>query len=251
MGISVYFIGICTHVWWDEDTPALPPRVVLVNATEGSSVHPEIHAHVPTLRIAGQDILNMDSLIWPGTGGLIHEWRLNGARMRLENGTTVRERHSSFETCMPSLRAIMPNVGPPSKEAIEDENLRRAACIFDVTHGTLSAGTLREGGAVFGMLRTETEGSPRLSIRSFGSGLPKEIFLRDGAEITISNLGATEQHDGSHDFYLHYELAATIPTDPGIPAAPSSSCVVNKNPRPTWPPGFASVDVGCSNSAYP
>jgi hypothetical protein len=252
MGISFYFLGICTHVSWDEDPLVLPPRVVLVNAMEGSTVHPDIHAHVPTLRIAAQDILNMDALIWPGTGGPILEWQLNGARIRLENGTTARERHSSFDTCMPSLRELTPNVGPPSKEAVEDGNPRRASCIFDVTHGTLSAGTLRERGAVFSMLRTETDGPPRLSIRSFGSSaLPTEIFLRDGAEVTIANLGATEQQDGSQDFYLHYELAAAIPTDPGVPHDRSSSCVVNKKPRPTWPPGFTSVDVGCSNSAYP
>jgi hypothetical protein len=90
-----------------------------------------------------------------------------------------------------------------------------------------------------------------LSIRSFGSELPKEIVLRDGAEITIANLGATEQHDGRNDFYLHYELAATIPKDAGLPHNPSPSCVVNSKPRPTWPPGFTAVDVGCSNSGYP
>ena len=60
------------HVWWDEDPLTLSPRVVLVNAMEGSSVHPDIHSHVPTLWIAAQDILTMDSLIWPGGGRTDH-----------------------------------------------------------------------------------------------------------------------------------------------------------------------------------
>ncbi len=152
---------------------------------------------------------------------------------------------------MPSLRALTPDVGPPSKKAVEDEDPRRALCIFDVTHGEFSAGTLREDGAVFSMLRTETDGNPRVSIRSFGSALPKEIFLRDGAEITIANLGATEQHDGSHDFYLHYELAVARPELPGVPDNPSPSCVVNRKPRPTCRRDSPPSTVGCSNPAYP
>lgn len=229
----------------------MTPRVVLVNGTEGSTIQPDIQSHVPTLRIAAHDILNMDFLNWPGTGGPILEWQLNGARMRLANGTSPLLRDPSVETCMPSLRRLTSQISPPSKEAVEDEDPRRALCIFDVTHGTLSAAAHREGGPVYGMLRTETDGPPRLSIRQFGSAVPQEIVLRDGAEITIANLGATEQHDGSNDFYLHYELAAAKPDNPGIPRDLAPGCVDNKAPRPTWPPGFTSVDVGCSNSAYP
>ena len=147
---------------------------------------------------------------------------------------------------MPSLLALTPNVGPPSKEAVDDEDPRRALCICDVTHGTLSAAAHREVGPVFGMLRTETDGPPRLSIRTFGSALQKEIFLRDGAEITIANLGATEQHDGSDDVYLHYELAAEKPEDPGVPRDLDPSCIDNKKPRPTWSLGFTSVELAPS-----
>ena len=247
MGISVYFLGICTHVWWDESRP----RVVLVNARENSTIHgAEIHSHIPTLRIAASDIAD-DSLIWPGTSGPVVEWQLERTRLRIENGTTTRcERDSSFETCMPSLRDRTPDIEAPAEDAVEGRDPQAASCIFELNCGTVSAGALRDNGAVFGMLRAETQGAPRLSILSFGAGVPTEISLRDGAQITISNLGATENHDGSRDFYLHYKLAAHMPENPGLPRPLPVGCVVNEM-RPTWPRGFTSVDAGCSNSVYP
>jgi len=163
--------------------------------------------------------------------------------MRLENGTTERGKDRSFETCMPSLREFTQDVGPPSKEAVEDEDPRRASCIFDVTHGTLSAGALRHDGPVFAILRTETDERARLSIRPFGLALRKEILLNDGAKITARRqprlLPALRAGRDNPD----------VSRRPLTTSARYASS--NGKPPATWPPGFTSVDAGCSNSAYP
>ncbi len=247
MGITVYFAGICTHVGWDENRP----RVVLANGTEGDNIdNQKIDAHVPTLRIAASDLVDMASLNLPGTSDAIVEWKLDGSRIRIENGTGSPQRHQSFFNCMPSLRERTPEIGALSEEAIEGRDARRASCVFDVTSGSISAGALEVNGAVFSMLRADTDGAPRLSIAPFGSGDPRVLSLRDGAEITIANLGATERHDGRYDFYLHYKLAAEMPSSPRVPTETAAGCILNPITR-TLPPGLATVNVACSNSGYP
>lgn len=247
MGITVYFAGICTHVGWDESRP----RVVLVNGTQGDRIEDQhIDAHVPTLRIAASDLTDIASLNLPGTRDAIIEWKLDGTRIRIENGTGSPQQHPSYVNCMPSLRNLTPAIGAPAAEAVEGRDARLVSCVFDVTCGTISAGAFKTNGAVFSMLRAETEGAPGLSIAPFGSGDPQVLTLRDGAAITIANLGATERHDGSHDFYLHYKLAAEMPPSPGIPTATASGCILNPVSS-TLPPGLTTVNVACSNSGYP
>jgi hypothetical protein len=245
MTISITFAGICTHVWRDGSDP----RVVLVNATESTIITGQpIGAHVPTLRIAAKDLANVSPVEWPGTGGAIMEWKLDGARIAI-NAKAGVQLDPSYDRCMPRLTTLTPAIGPLSRAAVEDENPRLAASYFDVTGGTLSAGAIKDDGAVFSLLVAETEGPPLLSIAAFGSEVPTLIPLRDGAELTIANLGRTERQDGHFDFYLHYALAEGLPKDPGIPATPAG-CRVNYY-SPTWPPGLTTVDAGCSNSAYP
>jgi hypothetical protein len=258
MGISIHFLGICTHVWWE----GMQPRVILTNAREKSHIgDQDTESHIAKLRIAAKDIVNVDSLpwpadslVWPGTGEAIIEWPLDGVRIRIENGTTPPARDVEHFHCIPSLQHLLGpdiDIGPPSQASVEDGNPELASCIFDVNCGSVSGGALRPDGAVFGMLRTETDGQPRLRIASFGSTTPKVLTLRDGAEVTISNLGATERHDGRFDFYLHYKLAETMPAVLKAPENTGDDCVVNIGAIATWPPGFRSVDAGCSNSTYP
>jgi hypothetical protein len=230
----------------------MTPRVVLNNATEGTVVSgQEIGAHTPTLRIAASDIVGIDSLALPGTSDPIIEWQLNGVRMKVENGITAPRQDAEHFHCIPSLRQLASDIGPPSMAAIENEDPTLTSCIFDVFSGTVGGGALRADGAVFSVLHTETDGPPRLSITSFGSRTPKIITLVDDAEITIANLGATALHDGHFDFYLHYRLAEKMPDVMAIPEGSATECVVNEKPAPTWVPGFGSVDPGCSNSTYP
>lgn len=257
MGISVSFLGICTHVWWE----GMTPRVILTNATERINMGgQDIEPHVAKLRIAAKDIVDIDSLpwpsdslAWPAMSEPIVEWQLDGVRMGIDNGTTSPSKDPEHFHCIPSLQNLLgPEVklGPPSQAAVEEGDPRLASCIFDVHCGVVSGGALRTNGAVFGMLRTETNGQPRLRIAPFGSATPKIVTLRDGAEITITNLGAAERNDGRFDFYLHYRLAETLPAVLISPEITGDDCVVNAFSR-TWPPGFGSVEAGCSNSNYP
>lgn len=245
MRLTVHFLGICTHVWWE----GISPRMVLVNAKNNTPVKEHnIESHVPTLRIAARDIVDLDPQRWPGTSGTILEWELDGARLRIENGATPFQRHSSVDLCMPSLAKLDPDIGPPSKAAVEAGDPALVSCIFELTHGELRCAVLREDGAAFSRLRTETDGQPRLSITSFRSGETRTLTLQDGAEITIANLGVAE---AAADFFLHYTLAETMPARLVGPGPRDSSCRVNAPGPATWPPGLGSVDAGCSNSRYP
>jgi len=255
MGISIHFLGICTHVWW----PGMQPRVVLLNATTRITIaDQEIEPHVAKLRIAAKDIVDIDgkpwpadSLAWLGTGEPIVEWQLDGVRMSIKNGATAEPTQDPEHFhCIPSLQQLVPDVGPPSQAMVEDGDRTLTSCIFYVTCGNVSGGAVRKNGAVFGMLRAETNGQPQLSIAAFGSTTPRIVTLRDDAEVTITNLGATERQDGHFDFYLHYKLAQDMPPLPKAPDGTGDECVVNESSL-TWPPGFGSVDAGCSNSNYP
>jgi hypothetical protein len=253
MEIGVYFLGVCTHVWWDEPPVPYTKRVVLVNGSGVTPIHGKnIQPHIATLRIAAADIDGLESLDWPGTinKGVI-EWRLDGERVHIENaigGDT--EPDDSFFTCMPHLRLLTTTVGPPSRAAIEDLDPGLTSCIFDLTGGTMY-GRANESEAMLGLLKAETTGAPRLSITPFG-GQSRTIQLKPGAEITFSNLGATPEDDDRFDFYLHYQLAEQLPTTVlGIPEHGRTGCVVFNDPIKTWPAGFGSVGPGCSNSAYP
>lgn len=252
MAITVYFVGICTHLWWDEEHP----RVVLVNGKDAREIQNQhIGSHVPTLRIAASDIISeSDPWTFPGTRNAIVEWQLDGARISIVNGTSGPcRRHPSFHNCMPRLNSYIEprEIGAPSQDAVEGRDARLTSSIFDLTCGEMAAGALKKTGAVFGRLRAETAEAPRLQIAPYGSGEPRVITLRDGAEITISNLGATEGHDGSSDFFLHYTLAAEMPDPLGAPVETPAGCPPPNTFASTWPPGFTTVDAGCSNSAYP
>lgn len=251
MDLRVYFLGICTHMEWHDTVPRYMDRVVLYNATAGDEIDGQpIQSHVPTLRIAVRDIIGQKSLVLPGTSGGIVEWRLDGVRVRIENATDPVDRDATFFTCIPSLSKLVPDIGVPSKAAVDDGVRELAACIFDVTGGTLY-GRANKQSAAFGFLETATDGDPVISITPFDdpTGEPGKLTLRPGAEISLSNVGATEKHDSAYDFYLHYRLAGRMPEHPRLPDPPTT-CIVPA-PGHTWPPGFQSVDVGCSNSIYP
>jgi hypothetical protein len=250
MEIGVYFLGVCTHVWWGRTRPTLTNRVVLVNGTGHPHVHDkDIPEHIATLRIDAEDIIGTTSMVLPDPVEGIVQLELTGVRIQIAN--TIEDGvdlDDSFGTCIPSLDTLTPGIGRPSKAAVDDGRADLTSCIFDLTGGRLQGGS-NEPGAAFGYLRSVTSGAPRLRLTPFGSEAWSEIQLRDNAQITISNLGATPEADDEWDFYLHYKLAETLPAVLAVPDP--SPCRGNHSPAVTWPPGFKSVGPGCSNSAYP
>jgi hypothetical protein len=248
MDLTVYFAGVCTHVWWEDPPPAFTHRVVLANGIAEGNIHGKrIRSHIPTLRVADQDILDMTSPVPPRSSGGITEWRLDGARVRIENAITEVERDLTFKRCIPKLGDLTSDIGPPSKEAVDGGVLDFTACIFDVTGGTLK-GRANQSRAAFALLETDTSEIPKVHITWSTTAEPTVLHLVRGAEMTIANLGAAENDDADFDFYLHYKLAAEMPAYLGVPGP--SDCTINE-PARTWPPGFGSVGPGCSNSAYP
>ena len=255
MKLNVFFVGLCTHVWWDEPPRTFSKRVVLHNAISGDVIKGKnIKSHIPTLRIAAADIEEMHSLNLPGTDGIL-EWKLNGGRVSIANpidGEAVPD--STFSTCIPHLRDLMPDVGPPSEAAVDSHDPSIISCIFELTAGRLY-GCTNKPGAALGLFVAETKDLPILRFTSFENGESRTstITLRAGAKITLSNLGACAEYDDSFDFYLHYKLAAVMPErDFVVPGRDRiKDCAVFNEDVPTWPPGFGSVGPGCSNSAYP
>jgi hypothetical protein len=255
MKLNVYFVGLCTHVWWDEPPLTFTKRVVLHNATAGDVIKGKIiKSHIPTLRIAAADIEEMDSLHLPGTDGIL-EWKLNGGRVHIANpidGEVVPD--PTFSTCIPHLRDLMDDVGPPSEAAVDGNDPSIISCIFELSAGRLY-GCTNKPGAALGLFVAETNGPPVLRFTSFETGESRTstITLRAGARVTFSNLGACAEYDDSFDFYLHYKLAADMPVRDLILPGPDriKGCAVVNEDVPTWPPGFKSVGPGCSNSAYP
>lgn len=247
--LTVHFVGICTHVWWEE-LPQFTGRVVLVNATAGATIDGHIiPPHYATLRIAASDIVDLDGMP-PGTGDPIVQWMLNGERIRIENATDAAVgKHSSFESCVPHLADHATNLGPPDSAVVDGSDASLTAAIFDITGGTLHGGANYLGGASTSYLTASTGGEdPRLLLTPFGTGVPRLLTLRAGAEITLSNIG---DDDGDYDFYLHFKTAADMPTGKSTPAGATENCSILKRFPKTWPPGAGSVGPGCSNSTYP
>lgn len=253
MEVGVYFLGVCTHVWWEEPPSVFTKRVVLVNAIHDTPFPDKtILSHLATLSIAAADINRTKGIVLPEPVDGIVTLNLNrtGVRIQIANTTGIDPwRDQSFRDCVPRLGVLTSTIGPPSKAAVDDGRPDLVSCIFAVTGGRLQGGSNGQG-AAFALLTAETNGNPLLHITPFGSETPGEIELRDNAQITIANIGATEVHDDQWDFYLHYKLAETMPTVRGLPD-PSPCRGGNTPPAQTWPPGFKSVGPGCSNSAYP
>ena len=249
MDLKIDFAGVCTHVWWTDSIPPYTSRVVLVNASAGDHIRGrDIKPHVATLRVLKEDVVNGDALRGARNNDPVIDYLLAGARVRV-NATSPVHKDPSFRNCIYSLRELTPALGMPSREAVDDGVPDRTACIFDVTGGTLH-GRVNPSGAAYASLETDTQGDPTVTIFNAVTHDSIEIILKPGAEITISNLGATEQDDDLYDFYLHYRLAATMPKDPGLPGPDPRICL-RPAPGATWPPNFGSVGPGCSNSAYP
>ena len=253
MELRIYFVGICTHLWWGPPRPGphITNKVVLVNAHDGARVgRHDIPPHLATLRFRAADIVRTENLELDEPITPIVEWRLEGARVEVENAVGPARTDESYLRCMPHLGTLTPDIGPPSIPVDENAVPELASAYFHVSGGTLSA-ALNDSGAAIGILEMDTAGgeSPRIRITPFVGGTPIVVTLRAGAEVTISNVEAPGVAD-PFGFLLHYRTAVSIPAHPKVPVrqeAPSGCRVLQR--AETWPSG--TVGPGCSNTGYP
>ena len=250
--ITIYFVGICTFMQDVEGAlPGFSRRVVLVNARVPRVINGyAIPPHIPSLRIAANDLV-VDGEPPRTRTATILEWELHGCRLEVADAIRKLEHDASFECCIPHLKKLTPDLGPPSAAMVIAAEPQRASCYFELTAGTLSAGLIANGAAVTALnVRTSTE-SPVLRLRRFHTGEPQEFQLRSGAEVAIMNVGAEgEKSDGDSDFLLHYEVAEHIPPDAVIPQSPAPCCSKLQQSY-IIPNGGLGIGPGCSNSNFP
>ncbi len=247
--ITIYFVGICTHMRFiDSDLPGLQRRVVLVNGRIPKEINgARIPSHNPMLRIAASDlVLNGE----PGKSQAdsVIEWDLRGTHVEIANGIGDLKYDATFDCCIPHLAVLTPDLPPPSADVVLAANSAKASCYFDVTHGLFRAGYIANGASTAVLTVTTMEEEPILRIRKFRGPNSQDFHLRSGAEIALTNVG-TETGDDDNDFLLHYETAEYVPVNAKVPTHIPPCC--QKLAPPTVIPGSMSVGPGCSNADFP
>jgi hypothetical protein len=225
--ITIYFVGICTHVRLSETDH----RVILINGSKPDEINEHrIEPHEAWLRYFDAD------------DGKEQGLPLDGVLITINGIDRVANYDESWETCMPKLGSYV--VGPLqlSDEIVNGMNPERVAARF-TSGGDYVAGS-DENGATLARLRVETEDPPQLTLTGF-AGWTRIIPLEDGANVQIDNLGSKLGDDQDSDFLLHFKIADGIPSDASWPNAPLH-CVHLEPPF-----RHNTVGPGCANSSYP
>jgi hypothetical protein len=232
--LTIYFVGICSHLRPDSPESTDPHRAVLVNAREG---HPPrgIQPHHPRLLVRSEDIIT--GTIPPLTGVTI----------------TVRDRDAKpnyseeFGRCIPHLMSYTQELVEVNPDVTVERNPARTAGFIDVHGGIWNAGVDEKGAAVaYVKIQTDTE-DVALNIKPFDDSMVHDLVLKDNAEIQVENTGRSfGDHD--HDFLLHFLIMNRIPADARWPEQGDLTCQALPRPLP-WDGG--TIGPGCSNSNYP
>ena len=249
--ITVFFVGICTHMQWPEKfgaDPGFSHRVVLVNGSEPRLINDRpIPSHRATLSIAADDLVIGRT---PSNAGddQILEWNLDGTTIDIANATGSLTYDASYECCIPHLKVLTPDLPPPSAQVVTDAQPLEASCYFDVTAGVMRAGLVAGGAAVSVLTVTTTDELPIVRVRGFEGEASQKIPLRNGARIALSNVAAGHS-DEDDDFLLHYRTAESIPKNAKVPREAARCC--NALPQERIIDPKLNVGPGCSNSNFP
>lgn len=249
--ITVFFIGICTHMQWPEQFGAEPGfrhRVVLVNGSEPRLINDKaIPAHRATLSIAADDLVVARAHAKADPDQII-EWNLGGATIEIANATGALTYDASYECCVPHLKVLTPDLPPPSTQVVTDALPLEASCYFEVTSGVMGAGLVANGAAVSVLTVTTTDEFPIVRLRGFEGEAAQDVPLRNGARIALSNV-AHGHYDEDDDFLLHYKTAEYVPKNARVPGEPARCCGALPQERIINPE--LNVGPGCSNSNFP
>jgi len=253
MKVTVFFIGICAHI--DDQLPTAS-RVVLPNASLGLRIgddsvsphHATLFIPAPFIAQAPPVISGLDPII-PIKGF----WRMGGVQLELANVTENLTLAPDY--CLPSLSRTA-GLTPHLSTAVIGAGA--AACVFQITAGTLDTFVLGE--AVLGSLTVNTD-EPALTVTRIWDQNVATIGLKaatiDGVPIDpvifLANTGADT--DSDVDFLVHYRVTTFFPEIPLTPlfgvctprkALPDEEAKLKL--RPVIDEGLT---LGCSNSVYP
>jgi hypothetical protein len=276
MTVTVYFLGICTHVVKRTGDEIDNVRVVLVNASLGLFVSGGdqgqalmIPPHTALLYIAPQFLSpnEIGTMQAPGleATGVPSIWAMKGVELQVATPGVEASRPTADPSykCLPSLTATAQAQNPTLTHLDLNQravNEGAAAALFLIEDGLLEAITYSE--AVHGKVTfTTAEDTAELTItRTWDRAVTRVTLQRgafDGAPhdpvIIISNTGTDD--DKNADFLLHYEVTTfTPPFNLTAPAVAQDCANLNDNdlrmlelsPIKNW-----TVTHGCSNSIYP
>lgn len=249
--LTTYFYGICAHVK-DSTLTGSPHRCVLPNGILARTINGQwIASHVASIHFDSSAVLNTSNITLPQSDsmGIIH-WQVAGAAFNLIHEIPVPPDGLNYDptygSCVPSLKALTPNLGPLSPDVVDGRDPSLASVYFDVAAGTFRGGMSPQGAAIAILDSVTSDTDVVLNVSSFtwGNGT---ITLTSGSELYVTNNGAGEATDTPNDFLLQYTICATIPPDAGVPGIGGCAIV-----SPRWNGVFsADVGPGCSNTNYP
>ena len=237
------FEGICTNFKFFEN-PQLPVlhRVVLPAVANFTSVFGRhVDSHVASYAIGEENDLPLDGVVVTVDNAV-------------GNGCTYDPSYDAVPRLGTLMRNARKELSGPSLPALLGMNRDLVAAYFDFNSASFSAcsSATTDRGAAITRVRVETEGDPILTMRGFAKSLigGGDVFssqpLASPTTIYVSN-ESTEKTGGDNDFLLSYLLAATLPTDPELPASVRvSQCTVVHKVRTG-----GTFDIYCSNSNYP
>jgi hypothetical protein len=271
--VTVYFLGICTHVVERSGSEIDNVRVVLVNASFGMNIGGDpkgaIPPHSALIYIPAPFISStagtMDGLAATGVPGV---FAMKGVSLDIAgvpppdgpNHPIAEENYLR----MPRLSVVAADNGITQPLEVDRRTVDEggSACVFTIKKGRLDA--LIHCQAVHGKVTFTTEGPAELRIVRMWDRATTHITLQRGAidaegqdhdpVIIIANVGTDD--DKNIDFLLHYGTTTLTPrhtlivpqlTDiPVRRAKPDEARMLDISPIKNW-----TITHGCSNSIYP
>lgn len=224
--ITVYFVGVCTHVR-DQAPMKGDHRVLLVNAWNGDTIN--------RLRIDPHE-----ARLWLNEK---QHLPLKGVSVTLNATQTGVTYDGTFERCIERALEYAPDLDSLDQDVLRPKDSRKIAALFEA--GGRYYGGVDDHGASVAKLEVVTYDPPVLTITPFGSDQSQEIELKDGAILQIENLGRKASDDHDFDFLLHYRIGTSIPEKAGWPEK-RKACTELVPPFP-----HNTTGPGCANSTYP
>ncbi len=227
--LTVYFIGICTHLQWPMGPDATPHRVILINSDAQTGATPVAKHHT---RVE----------IW--NGDVLRQWReLNGAAVSIVgalDGTVTYDGH--YHCAIPRLlRDGFAESMTLSRQVTDAPDASLVSGLIDLPNARFTAEKLPHG-AVLAKATVQAKKPTRISIHLF-DGHSEILPVEDGDYVVFKNTAAPHQ-DGEEDFDLHFLIADPVPVI--RQNVPRRVCDIPMHPLP-----MQSIGPGCSNTNFP